>query len=92
MFDNRQIELFYSIILQTNNRWCVMKNIVVAGCGHGGLVAAGLLSKAGYNVNVYEQKTKENLPYDWTDIFDIRALTFAGLELPLLKNILLKSQ
>ena len=59
-----------------------MKNIVVAGCGHGGLVAAGLLSKAGYNVNVYEQKTKENLPYDWTDIFDIRALTFAGLELP----------
>ena len=31
------------------------KNIVVAGLGHGGIVAAALLSEKGYNVTVYEK-------------------------------------
>ena len=31
-------------------------NIIVAGAGHGGLVAAARLAKAGYDVTVYEMK------------------------------------
>jgi len=59
-----------------------MKNIIVAGCGHGGLVAAGILAKAGHMVNVYEKKSRETLAYDWTDIFNLNSLTFAGVPLP----------
>ena len=29
------------------------KNIIVAGLGHGGIAAAALLAKAGYDVTVY---------------------------------------
>ena len=33
------------------------KKIVVAGAGHGGLIAAYYLAAAGYDVTVYEKKT-----------------------------------
>lgn len=59
-----------------------MKKIVVAGCGHGGLVVAGLLAKSHYSVEVFEAKSKENLGYDWTDIFSFSSLDFAGVPLP----------
>lgn len=58
------------------------KNIVVAGLGHGGIVAAALLSEKGYNVTVYEKSSEGSLGYDWTDMFDPEALKFAGLPMP----------
>ncbi|MBR1811327.1 MAG: NAD(P)/FAD-dependent oxidoreductase [Clostridia bacterium] len=59
-----------------------MSKIIVAGAGHGGLVAAAHLAKNGYDVTVYEKKKKGTVGYDWTDAFDRSALTFAGIELP----------
>ncbi len=58
------------------------KNIVVAGLGHGGIVAAALLSEKGYNVTVYEKGRKGTLGHDWTDMFTPEALDFAGLPMP----------
>lgn len=58
------------------------KNIVVAGLGHGGIAAAALLSKAGYDVTVYEKKSEGTLGYDWTDIFDPKALGVAEIPMP----------
>lgn len=34
------------------------KNIVVAGLGHGGIVAAALLAEKGFNVTVYEKTVR----------------------------------
>lgn len=58
------------------------KNIVVAGLGHGGIVAAALLSEKGFNVTVYEKGKEGTLGHDWTDMFDPKALEFAGLPMP----------
>lgn len=58
------------------------KNIVVAGLGHGGIVAAALLSEKGYNVTVYEKGSEGTLGHDWTDMFTPEALDFAGLPMP----------
>ena len=58
------------------------KKIVVAGLGHGGIAAAALLAKAGYDVTVYEKKSEGTLGYDWTDIFAPQALGIAGLPMP----------
>ena len=38
-----------------------MKNILIAGAGHGGLSAAATLSKNGYNVTVIEKETREKI-------------------------------
>lgn len=58
------------------------KNIIVAGLGHGGIAAAALLAKAGYDVTVYEKKKEGTLGYDWTDIFAPDALSIAGMDMP----------
>ena len=54
------------------------KKIIVAGLGHGGIAAAALIAKAGFDVTVYEQKSEGTLGYDWTDIFAPNALGIAG--------------
>lgn len=58
------------------------RRIIVAGLGHGGIAAAALLSKAGFDVTVYEKKAEGTLGYDWTDIFAPSSLDAAGIEMP----------
>lgn len=58
------------------------KKIIVAGLGHGGIAAAALLARAGFDVTVYEQKKEGTLGYDWTDIFAPDALGAAGMPMP----------
>lgn len=58
------------------------KKIIVAGLGHGGIAAAALLAKDGYDVTVYEKKKEGTLGYDWTDIFAPGSLKIAGMDMP----------
>ncbi len=57
-------------------------SILVAGGGHGGIAAAHLLAKRGYDVTVYERHTRDNMGYDWTDIFDKKGFFAAEMDLP----------
>ena len=59
-----------------------MKKIIVAGGGHGGIACASLLAKAGFDVTVYEKNARENMGYDWTDIFNSKSLKDAELPMP----------
>lgn len=56
--------------------------IIVAGLGHGGIAAAALLAKRGFDVTVYEKKSEGTLGYDWTDIFAPAALQIAEIPMP----------
>ncbi|MBO4382456.1 MAG: NAD(P)-binding protein [Clostridia bacterium] len=58
------------------------KKIIVAGAGHGGLTAAALLAKAGFDVTIYERAEEGKCGYDWTDIFDPKALDVVGCPRP----------
>lgn len=52
-----------------------MSRFIVAGAGHGGLVAAAKLSQKGHQVTVIEKRREEELGHDWEDRF-----TFSLLE------------
>lgn len=52
-----------------------MKNILIGGCGHGGLVAGALLARKGFNVTVVEQNDKNDIGHDWEDRFEFSNLT-----------------
>lgn len=58
------------------------KKIIVAGGGHGGIATASILSKNGFDVTVYEKNSREGMGYDWTDIFDPKALSKADIPMP----------
>lgn len=58
------------------------KKIIVAGGGHGGIATAAILSRNGFDVTVFEKNSRENMGYDWTDIFDPKALSKAGIPMP----------
>ena len=58
------------------------KKIIVAGAGHGGIAAASLLAQRGYDVTVYEKCERSEIGYDWTDIFDPKALGVAEIPMP----------
>ena len=58
------------------------KKIIVSGLGHGGIAAAAMLADAGYDVTVYEKSAEGTLGYDWTDIFDPKALKIAKIPMP----------
>ena len=58
------------------------KKIVVAGGGHGGIACAALLAGAGFEVEVYEKHSRDNMGYDWTDIFDPKSLRAAHIPMP----------
>jgi len=51
-----------------------MKKIIIAGCGHGGLVAGAKLAQKGYDVCIIEQQSRENLGHDWEDRFSFPVL------------------
>ncbi len=59
-----------------------MRKILVAGAGHGGLSAAAILAKKGFDVTVIEKETKENIGHDWHDAMDIPAFKFADIPVP----------
>ena len=59
-----------------------MAKIIVAGGGHGGIACAGVLAKNEFDVTVYEQHKREDMGYDWTDIFDGRTLAPLGIPYP----------
>ena len=59
-----------------------MAKIIVAGGGHGGIGAAALLAKSGYDVTVLEKNARAAMGYDWTDIFDKKGLFAVGLGMP----------
>lgn len=58
------------------------KKIIVAGAGHGGIVAGALLAEKGYDVTVYEKKVRDELGYDWFDAVDLHAFSQVGLPVP----------
>lgn len=56
-----------------------MKKIIIAGAGHGGLVAAAYLAQKGYDVTVFEQQKREDLGHDWHDTIKNRTFEYAGI-------------
>ena len=58
------------------------KRIVVAGAGHGGLVAAYYLALAGYNVTVYERQAEGTLGYEQSDSVHLDGFEEAGIPVP----------
>ena len=59
-----------------------MSKIIVAGAGHGGLVAAIKLAEAGHEVLVFERKEKEKLGMPQSDTVEKNAFVYAGIPIP----------
>jgi flavin-dependent dehydrogenase len=59
-----------------------MKKIIIAGAGHGGLVAAKYLAEAGNDVTVYEAKAEADLGYDQYDSVHVDGFELAGVPVP----------
>ena len=59
-----------------------MKQVLVAGAGHGGLTAAIHLAKQGMQVTVLEKQKREELGHDWHDWLEFSAFDGAGLPRP----------
>ena len=59
-----------------------MSKILVAGAGHGGLVAAIHLAKNGYDVTVIEKKNPATIGHDWHDWLNFDAFDRSGIERP----------
>ena len=66
------------------------KKIFVLGAGLGGVFAAYKLSKAGFNVTVYEKKAKSELGYPWHD--SVKPNTFSDVKLNIPEKALIKKQ
>lgn len=59
-----------------------MSKIIVAGAGHGGLVAAMKLAKAGHEVLVFEKNEKDALGMPQSDSVKKSAFIYAGIPVP----------
>lgn len=59
-----------------------MSEIIIAGAGHGGLVAAARLAKAGHRVQIFEKNLREEYPLEQRDSFDANAMRYAGIDIP----------
>lgn len=62
-----------------------MARIIVAGAGHGGLVAAIKLARIGYDVTLFEKNSKDDMGLPQQDVFEKD--TFTYIDLPSPKNI-----
>ncbi len=62
-----------------------MARIIVAGAGHGGLVAAIKLAEMGYDVTVFEKSSKDDMGLPQQDVFEKN--TFTYIDLPSPKNL-----
>ncbi len=62
-----------------------MARIIVAGAGHGGLVAAIKLARMGYEVMLFEKAAKNEMGLPQQDVFDKDTFTYVDLPSP--KNI-----
>lgn len=58
------------------------KKIIVAGAGHGGIVAAYYLASNGYDVTVYEKAKKGTLGYPQSDSVHLDGFENAGIPVP----------
>lgn len=57
------------------------RKVIIAGAGHGGLVAAAYLAeKEGYIVELYEAAKKEDLGHDWHDTMKNNTFERAGIK------------
>lgn len=59
-----------------------MARILIAGAGHGGVVAAIKLSSAGYDVTIFEKEDKDNIGLAQSDSFSADAFTYADIPIP----------
>ncbi len=59
-----------------------MSKILVAGAGHGGLVAAIHLAKNGYDITVIEKDTPDTVGHDWHDWLSLDAFDRSGIDRP----------
>ena len=60
-----------------------MKNrIIVAGAGHGGIVAAYYLAKEGFDVTVYEKGIEGKLGHDQGDSIHVDGFEKSGIPIP----------
>lgn len=66
------------------------KKIFVLGAGLGGVLAAYKLSKAGFDVTIYEKKAKSELGYPWHD--SVKPNTFSDVKLNIPEKALIKKQ
>ena len=60
----------------------MVARITIAGAGHGGLVAGILLARDGFDVSLFEQKSRDALGYHWHDDFYLESFDKAGLPRP----------
>ncbi len=67
------------------------RKVIVAGGGHGGIAAGAVLAENGFDVTVYEKNRREEMGYDWTDIFDRKGLFACGMAMPDKDKYLLKN-
>lgn len=56
--------------------------IIVAGAGHGGIVAAYYLAKEGFDVTIYEKSSEGTLGHDQSDFIHLDGFEKAGIPLP----------
>ena len=59
-----------------------MSKILVAGAGHGGLVAAIHLAKNGYDITVIEKENPDTIGHDWHDWLSLDAFDRSGIDRP----------
>lgn len=59
-----------------------MSEIIVAGAGHAGLVAAMKIASAGHSVTIFERNTREECGLDQWDYFAESAMEYAGIDFP----------
>ena len=59
-----------------------MSKILIAGAGHGGLVAGTMLAREGWDVTVYEAKHEVALGYDQYDSVHLDGFEKSGVPIP----------